>query len=123
MAVTEDITGRLQKARWTWTCTSAGAYSEATTKQYNGRIVELMTDPTDGPTDNYDITLLDSNSVDVLAGQGADRHTTTTQYKLMEDKLGFVKSSALTLTIASAGDVKSGVVEVYIQDMDKGVVG
>ena len=124
MAVTEDRTGRLQKVKWTWTCTSAGAYSEASAYQYNGSIVELVTDPGSGPpTDNYDITILDADGYDVLAGQGTDRDTTATEYKVFADKLGYVKSSALTWTIASAGDITSGIVVLYIQDMDKGVVG
>src|SRR5574343_825400 len=117
MAITEDTTGGLQKIKWTWTCSSAGSYSEASTKRYNGSVQMLITIPTDGPTDDYDITITDGDSVDVLAGQGADRDTTTTEYKKATDGLGFVKSSLLTLNVSNAGDAKSGTVILYIIDL------
>jgi len=124
MAVTEDRTGRLQKIKWTWTCTSAGTYSEASTYQYNGQIVELITDPgATAPTDDYDITIVDSDGYDVLAGQGLNRDTANTEFKLSGDKLGYVKSSTLTLTIAAAGDAATGITIVYVYDLDKGVIG
>jgi hypothetical protein len=126
MAVTEDITGGLHKIKWAWTCTSAGATSEASTKQYNGVIQQLITIPgtsDDAPTAAYDVTVFDGDSVDVLAGLGADRSATATEYKKAIDGLGFVKSSALTLNIANAGDVATGTVILYIIDLDKGVVG
>ena len=126
MAITEDTTGGLQKVRWTWTCSSAGAYSEATTVRFNGSLQELITIPGtsgDAPTDQYDITITDANSVDTLGGQGANRSGTATEYKKASDGLGFVKSSLLTLNVSNAGDIKQGTVELYIVDLDKGVVG
>jgi len=119
MAVTEDRTGYLNKIKWTWTCSSSGAYSEATAYRYNGAIVELVTIPTDGPTDDYDIAITDADGADVLEGNGANRDTTTTEYKKQSDGLGFVKSSLLTLGITTAGDGKSGVVILYVLDLDK----
>ena len=121
MAVAEDTTGALQKVTWTWTTAADGSYSAATTNQYNGAIQQLITIPTDGPTDNYDIVITDSGSVDVLAGQGADRDTTNTEYKFASAGLGFVKSSKLTLTIANGGNAKSGKAILYILDLDKGM--
>ena len=126
MAVTEDTTGGLQKVRWTWVSSTAGTASEATTARFNGSLQELITIPDGGgtaPTDQYDITITDANSVDTLGGQGANRSGTATEYKKASDGLGFVKSSVLTLNVSNAGEAKGGTVELYIIDLDKGVVG
>ena len=122
MAVTEDRTGYLNKITWTWTSTSAGAYSAATTYQYNGIINELVTVPAgggDAPTTLYDITITDATSVDVLNGLGADRSATAQEAKHKSDGLGNVKSSALTLNVTNAGDIKQGTVYLWIYDTDK----
>ena len=104
----------LQKIKWVWTSTDAGAVSSATTNKYTGEIVRLVTIPSDGPTDNYDVTVLDSDSADVLMGAGANRDTTNTE-QVLASSLGVVYDSALTLTIANAGDAKSGTTIVYIK--------
>ncbi|MFA6204345.1 MAG: hypothetical protein WC710_14300, partial [Gallionella sp.] len=122
-STTNDMTGGLQKIKWSWTCDSAGAYSEASTVRPNGMIYRLVTIPTDGPTDAYNVTILDADGVDVLNSQGLNRATATTEQKGPSDGLGVVKSSLLTLTIANAGDAKSGTVILYVLDLDKGVLG
>ena len=126
MAITEDTTGGLQKIKWTWTCSSAGAYTGASTYRYNGYVAQLVTVPAaggDAPTALYDVTITDGDSVDVLAGVGADRSATATEYKAHVDGLGFIKSSLLTLNVSNAGDIKQGTAVLYIIDMDKGVMG
>jgi hypothetical protein len=126
MAVTEDTTGGLQRVKFTWTCSSAGAYSEASTYRYNGKVLQLISTPgtsDDAPTTLYDIYVYDTDSVDILGGKGADRSATATEYVDSSAGLGYVKSSTLTLTIANAGDVATGSVWLYIYDLDKGVVG
>ena len=118
MAVTEDRTGYMNKIVWTWTSTSAGAYTEATAYRYNGVCHKLITVPTD-PTALYDVTITDADGVDVLGGAGADRSATLQESKAQSDGLGDVKSSILTLNVASAGDIKSGKTILYIYDVDK----
>lgn len=118
MTVAEDTTGRLYRIKWTWTCTSAGTYTEATTYRYNGIIHKLITIPTD-PTALYDITITDADSVDVLGGAGADRSATLQESKSQSDGLGDVKSSILTLNVTNAGDIKSAKTIIYILDVDK----
>lgn len=45
-----------------------------------GRLIQLITDPgATGPTDNYDITIVDGNGLDVLQGVGANRDTANTE--------------------------------------------
>jgi len=118
MAVTEDTTGYLNKITWTWTCTSAGAYTEATSKRYNGICHKLVTIPTD-PTDQYDITITDGDSVDILGGAGANRSGSAQESKAQSDGLGDVKSSLLTLNVTNAGDIKSAKTILYLIDVDK----
>ncbi len=124
MATTNDMTGGLQKITWTWTCSSAGAYTEASTVRPNGQIYRFITKPGGtAPTTLYDITITDADSVDVINGLGADRSATLTEQKGVSDGLGVVKSSLLTLNITNAGDAATGTVILYILDLDKGVIG
>jgi len=123
MAIVEDTSGLLNKIKWTWTSTSAGAYTGATTYRYNGILHELVTIPAggaDAPTTLYDITITDGDSVDVLNGLGADRSATAQESKHKTDGLLAVKSSTLTLNITNAGDIKQGTAILYILDTDKG---
>lgn len=67
-----------------FTCTAdAGAATfpdTAITGSIDGFLVGLFTNPgATAPTDNYDITLEDSNGIDVLGGAGGNRHTTASQ--------------------------------------------
>ena len=122
---TKGNKGALETIKWAWTtdsangaivaATAAGAVNKTTFK-YTGMLVKLVTVPTDGPTDNYDLTIIDSNSVDVLCGAGADRDTTATEYVAFSS-LGFVNDSQLSLLIASAGNSKSGVAYLYIMSV------
>ena len=126
MAITEDTTGGLQRVKWTWTCSSAGAVSETSTYRYNGSVQAMVSTPgtsDDAPTAAYDITATDADGVDILFGLGADRSATATEYKKASDGLGFIKSSPITFSVASAGDVATGTVWLYIIDLDKGVIG
>lgn len=85
-------------------------------KKYTGKALALVTDPGTAPTDDYDITITDENGLDVLAGQGADRDTSTTEYVIDSDStpLGVVVDSKLTLNVTTAGDAKTGDVYLYL---------
>jgi len=113
----------IKKIKWAWTTDSAnGAIVDATatgqanktTYKYSGEIVRLITKPTDGPTDNYDVTILDDDGYDVLMGGGLDRDTTNTE-QVNASSLGVCLASQLRLNIATAGNTKSGVVILYIK--------
>lgn len=100
--------------KFAWTSDGDGDATGTTTGYYDGDIIGFVTDPTDGPTADYDITITDSNSIDVLNGAGEDRHTSTTEY-VQGTSLGWVSQSKLTITVADAGDTKSGVAYLYIR--------
>ena len=114
--VTVTESGRSVKLiKWAWTSATGGAVSQVTTNVYDGKLITLVTDPgATAPTADYDVTITDDNSQDVLVGAGIDRHTTTTEL-VGEASLGAVAGSTLTLVIANAGDEKTGTVYLYIR--------
>jgi len=126
VAITEDYTWYgypIKKIIWNWTTDGAnGAIVDATAagqanktvNKYSGIITRLVTDPTDTPTDNYDVTILDDDGYDVLMGAGLDRDTANTEQKL-ESVLGVCVDSQLRLNIGTAGNTKSGKVILYIR--------
>ncbi len=86
-----------------------------------GFIMQVITDPgSTAPTDNYDIALLDSDSVDVMGGELANRDTANTEQgsPLIGNAYGprYI-SGKLTLTITN-NSVNSAVGEVIIYVYD-----
>lgn len=113
--VAETRLATVKKIAWTWTSATGGTVVQATAYAYDGKIIGLTTDPgATAPTDNYDVTITDADGHDVLLGAGADRDTANTE-NVAEASLGAVAGSVLTLNIAAAGDVKQGVVILWIR--------
>jgi len=65
------------------TCTADstdGSYVATAIPVFTGRLLLLRTNPgATAPSANYDITLVDADSIDRLQGVGANRHTSTTE--------------------------------------------
>lgn len=115
VVTTERIHGAVKEIVFSWTSASDGTATGTTTYAYDGKVELLTTDPgATAPSDNYDVTLTDSDGVDVLGGAGVDRDTANTEQKVAS-LLGAVASSKLTLNIANAGDSKVGVTYVHIR--------
>lgn len=118
MVFTEVIHGSVKKIKAAWTSDSGtGGVSGTTPKSYNGKILGLATVPgLSGaqPDDNYNVTAIDSDSLDVLMGGGLTRDETNTEY-VLSTSLGAVVESQLTVTIDTAGNSKTGVVYIYIR--------
>lgn len=117
VTITEPTTGRVQLLSWDWLCTDGGAVSSTTTRSFNGEVLKVAFVPDSGgtaPTDLYDATITDANSVDILAGQGANLSNASTVV-ITEDLLP-VAGNRLTLTIANAGDANGGVVHVWLKE-------
>jgi len=107
--------GSVRKIAWTVTSSDTGTASLVTSRYYDGKIITLVTNPgATAPTDNWDLTVLDSDSEDVLVGAGIDRDTANTEL-VGEASLGAVANSKLTLSIANAGAEKTGVTYLYIR--------
>lgn len=66
--------------RFKWTSTTTGNVILTTTDYLAGRVGRFVTNPgTTAPESNYDITITDEDSLDILNGAGANRHTSTTE--------------------------------------------
>lgn len=110
----------VKKIKFSWTSEDggddAGKADGTTTYAYDGELIALVTVPDgdDAPTNNYDVVISDSDSLDVLLGQGADRSNVNTEM-VARANLGAVAGSKLTLSIANAGNAKEGTVYVYLR--------
>jgi hypothetical protein len=121
VVATLDHSGGLERVKWAWTCSSAGAADDSTTAVYNGVLMRFVTVPgtsSDAPTAAYDVTIKDADGIDLLNGLGADRSATATEQKVLSDGLCVMQSSTLTLGVTNAGDVKKGTVYLYILPID-----
>ena len=116
VTVAEKNYGTAKKIVWTWTATAGGAASLVTTGAFDGEILGLTTIPDSGtaPTDNYDITITDVDTHDVLLGAGANRDTANTEH-VTRGSLAAVAGSALTLNVTNAGNGGKGVTILYIR--------
>lgn len=114
VTVTEKYEAGVCKIQWSWTSTAGGAAALATTKRFFGQVLALVTDPgSTAPTDNYDITITDDDSYDVMQGAGADRDTANTETAV--PTATSVAFGALTLNVTNAGSAKVGVATLYIK--------
>lgn len=117
-----------RKVICTWTSDGSGDAS-GTTQKLVGTLVKATTNPTDEPTDNYDITLADQDGLDILAGCDAgltNRDTTNAEevYFLVKDHAGSplaqsvhpVVCGPVIVTVAAAGATKTGVLNLYLRD-------
>lgn len=114
---------RPKKVSLAWTCSAGGAVSGTPTVQVRGEIVRVTFVPgTAGnqPTDQYDVTLLDSGGVDVLLGLGTNQSNTTVNSLCPLIGDGVTKNQrvavndTLELQVANAGNAKKGTVYVYL---------
>ena len=118
------------KITLTWLSTDLGVVSKGICAEFNsdrywpkvqpaklmGRIVKVDTNPGGtAPTDNYDITLLNSDGIDVASGNLANRDTANSEQWIPVDPPYI--DSEITLTIANAGDAKVGVITIWMKDV------
>lgn len=106
-----------------WTSDASG--DATATVDLDGQLIKVTTNPTDGPTANYDITLVDQDGIDVAEGLLANRHTTNSEEAYLFKQvtltgtgsdaaaLPIYHSGPVTFTVASAGNAKSGVARIY----------
>lgn len=117
VTMTETTHKTLQVVKMAWVSSAGGAADGTSTRYYTGEIVKLVTVPDGGgtqPTDLYDVVVNDANSVDVLAGGGANRSNASTQ-TVDRASLGAIVESQLVLAVTNAGNAKGGTVYVYIR--------
>lgn len=115
--VTEEKISHIKKVKFEWVSAAEGTASGTTSNIYSGEIIRLVTIPgidAAAPTDNYDVVVNDEDTTDILMGAGVNRDTTATE-QVLGSSLGCVANDQLSLSIANAGDTKSGTVIVYIK--------
>lgn len=114
---------RPKKISLSWTCSAGGAVSGTLTAQVRGEIVRVSFVPGtagDQPSDLYDVTLLDTNGVDLLAGLGANLSNAAVSHvcPLIGDgsttNQRMAINDTLELQVANAGNAKRGAVYVYL---------
>lgn len=117
VTITDETYSTIKKVKFAWTSDGSGDASGTSTNSYSGDILGLVTVPGTGddkPSDNYDLTITNADSVDVLNGSGANRDNTNPEY-VQGTSLGWVTNSPLTATIAEAGATKSGTAYLYLR--------
>ncbi len=121
MAITSQVVGDLDanagtlRLRVGWTSGTGGsvgvvseALSAATMLRIKGKVLlHFQTNPgATAPTTLYDLTMLDADGIDVLGGAGGDRSATVSEGTV--PLINQIMDTALTFTIANAGDTKDG---------------
>jgi len=100
-----------------WTSNADGdvavAVSAANMAEIQGKFLnQIITNPgATAPADDYDLTLVDAHALDILGGAGANRDTANSELAIPAEYL--LVDTALTFTIANAGNAKDGVVVFY----------
>lgn len=102
-----------------WTSDGSGDVN-GTAFGTQGILLRVVTNPgATAPDDNYDLTLLDADAVDVLEGAGADRDTANSQQISLLAPTSTTGPIALagqiTPTIANAGSGKNGTITLYLK--------
>lgn len=124
VVTTLEIGGGVTKYTVDWTSDASGAVSSNAFNVKRGELLQVKFVPDGGgtqPTDLYDVTLVDSNSVDVLAGGGANLSNAastikvpsfgaTTLYRYYHDG-----TSTLDLVVANAGNAKGGLLILWVR--------
>lgn len=120
------------KAKLVWVSDDTTGAVTGTSRKIVGRLIKAVTVPsgTAAPTDNYDVTITDEQSVNVLAGCDddlADRDTANTEevYFLLKDHAGSplaqslhpVLCNVLSVAITNAGNSKGGTLILYYQPL------
>lgn len=108
----------IERISLAWVSDASGNADLSIAKLY-GFLLKVVTDP-DGtaiPTLNYDITLIDENGIDAMAGAALDRSDTVTQqvYPVaLNAQTPVFLCGTHTFTIANAGNAKAGVAVLYM---------
>lgn len=118
MPVTTTVRKYGNFAKVTFACTTDadGNATGATLTRFTGAVVRCVFAPGvsgDQPTNAFDVTVLDGDSYDILAGQGADISNSAVTTKV--DSMGAVVNDLLTVVLANGGNAKKVTVHVYIQ--------
>ena len=115
--ITEELQNHVKKVKFEWVSDADGDAEGTTNVELTGDLVGFATLPAAGddqPTNEYDITIIDSDDIDVLFGKGGDLSNTTKAYAKSTD-LGAVVNSKLKIIVENAGNTKKGTAILFIK--------
>ena len=116
VTIVEENFDNTKLISWAWSGGTAetALASATTTAYYTGKLLFCVTVPGNGaPADNYNVTILDKNDVDVLADGGLARSTNTTE-SILDASLGAVAHSQLELVVKDSGSAGTETGTVYL---------
>jgi hypothetical protein len=111
---TSDLGGGYTKYSLAWVSDASGNVTTNTFSVKRGLISQVKFIPDGGgtqPTDLYDMTIVDSDGVDILAGGGVNLSNSTAT---IGGPVELVQSGTLTPAISNAGNAKGGTVVLII---------
>lgn len=102
---------------WTSDDATGAVTSDFTANRYNGQVVRIFTipDAVAAPTDNYDVTLLNDDGIDMANAGLADRDEATTQVISAAASTNYLADTKLKIAVTNAGNAKKGQVLVFIR--------
>jgi hypothetical protein len=117
---TLDVGGAVTRYKLTWTSDASGAVNTNAFAVKPGVLVQLKFVPNSAgtqPTDLYDITLVDTDSLDVIGGAGANLSNSAGSIKnaLLGDVYYHDGQQLLDLVVANAGNAKGGIVYLWVR--------
>lgn len=108
---------RIERIVIDWTSAADGSATQSIENLY-GWLVKVVTDPgATAPTDNYDLTLVDENSIDAAESALLNRDTANTEtvYPIATGaQTPVFLCGTHTFTVANAGDSKVGRCVLYM---------
>lgn len=124
-----DVTGGISKYTLAWTSSAGGAVSGNPFNLKPGTLIQVKFVPGVGgtqPTNNYTVTLIDTDGVDVLAGLGGGTNLSNAASKIGVPYIGLAAtqlfsryfndaSQLFDLVVAAAGAAKTGTVLVWMR--------
>lgn len=113
-------TGRSVKmVTFAWTSDASGDVSGgAVSNVVDAEVIAHVSSPNlagTQPTNLYDVTILDDNSLDILGAQGANMVNTGDNYNFDSKLLGAASASTLTVVVANAGNAKTGTEYIWVR--------
>jgi len=121
ITVTTSKAGGLTKYSIAWTSDASGNVSANTLNIQNGELLQVGFVPGAGgsqPTDLYDVTFLDPNSVEIFGTVGADRSNANASVGVPVVGTYFrriLEAGAYTPVVANAGNAKSGTIVLLVR--------
>lgn len=121
-----DVPGGRMRIRFSWTSTAGGVVEKTYTLPPGAawmRVLQVETNPddTDAPTDQYDITIEDSQGADVLQTHGANRSNANTELYVFGGAnapptflSGDTSAPIVVFKVAAAGASKKGVCDLIV---------